>query len=81
MTRITVDLSPEDYSGLWRWVNTAAAAVSPARPKLSLAQAVRAMIHATASDDVVADAVIDLLRREVHPVTGQPQVDLKSTGD
>jgi hypothetical protein len=32
--------------------------------KMTLARAIRAMIHATAADHVVNDVVLDLLRRE-----------------
>jgi hypothetical protein len=63
-TRITLDLGEEDYKALNRWVWSAALAVSPDRPRLSLAQALRAMIRAAAGDEAVTGAVVGQLRRE-----------------
>jgi hypothetical protein len=62
--RITLDLDPATYKDLNRWVGSAAVAVNPDHPRLSLAQTLRAMIHATTADTVVAGVVVDLLRRD-----------------
>jgi len=45
--RVTVDLDPATYTELNRWVGGAAIAVNPDFPRLPLAKAIRAMIHAT----------------------------------
>ena len=44
--RVTVDLDPATYTELNRWVGGAAIAVNPDFPRLPLAKAIRAMIHA-----------------------------------
>jgi hypothetical protein len=61
--RITLDLKQADYDALNRW--TASAGVELGQPvsRLTLARSLRAMIHATTTDDVVGDVVLDLLRR------------------
>ena len=61
--RITLDLKQADYDALNRW--TASAGVELGQPvsRLTLARSLRAMIHATTTDDGVADVVLDLLRR------------------
>jgi hypothetical protein len=61
--RVTVDLDPATYTELNRWVGRAAVAVNPDFPRLPLAKAIRAMIHATAASEAVAGAVIEQLRR------------------
>jgi hypothetical protein len=63
-TRITLDLSKSDYDALNRWIGSAAAEVNPDRPRLSQAQALRAMIRATTLDKSIGLVVIDLLRQE-----------------
>ena len=57
--RITLDLSPELYRELTGWTDSAAIALGV--PRVSLADAVRAMIRVTAENP---DEVLDLLRRE-----------------
>jgi hypothetical protein len=57
--RITLDLSPELYRELTGW--TDAAAVTLGVPRISLADAMRAMIRVTADDP---DQVLDRLRRD-----------------
>jgi hypothetical protein len=57
--RITVDLSPELYRQLTAW--TDAAAVTLDVPRVSLADAVRAMIRVAADNP---DDVLDRLRRD-----------------
>jgi hypothetical protein len=70
--RITVDLDPATYTELNRWVGSAAIAVNPDHPRLSLAQALRAMIRAAAADEVVTGVVLDLLRREQESSREEP---------
>lgn len=60
--RITVDLTPATYTALHRWLASAAVAVDA--PKLTLSDAVRAMVDATVKDTVVTSVVLDLLRRD-----------------
>jgi hypothetical protein len=57
--RITLDLSPELYRQLTQW--TASAAVALDVPRVALADAVRAMIRATAESP---DRTLELLRHE-----------------
>jgi hypothetical protein len=60
--RITLDLSPEQYRQLTAWAD--AAAVSLDVPRVSLADAVRAMIRVAADNP---DDVLDRLRRDRKP--------------
>jgi hypothetical protein len=60
-TRITLDLDPEAYTALNRWLGTAAA---EAGAPVSKARALRAMITATVLDKSIGITVIDLLRRD-----------------
>jgi len=57
--RITLDLSPELYRQLTQWADSAAETMGV--PRVSLADAVRAMIRVSAED---AGPVIDRLRRD-----------------
>jgi hypothetical protein len=57
--RITLDLSPELYRQLTGWTDSAA--ISLGVPRVSLADAVRAMIRVTADNP---DEVLDRLRRD-----------------
>jgi len=57
--RITLDLSPELYRQLTQWTDSAAVALDV--PRVSLADAVRAMIRVTAENP---DEVLDRLRRD-----------------
>jgi hypothetical protein len=57
--RITLDLSPELYRELTGWTDSAAVALGV--PRVSLADAVRAMIRVTAENP---DEVLDRLRRD-----------------
>jgi hypothetical protein len=57
--RITLDLSPELYRELTVWADSAAIALGV--PRVSLADAVRAMIRAAADNP---DEVLDRLRRD-----------------
>ena len=57
--RITLDLSPELYRELTGWTDSAAIALGV--PRISLADAVRAMIRVTAENP---DKVLDRLRRD-----------------
>jgi hypothetical protein len=58
--RITLDLSPELYRQLTQWTDSAA--IELGVPRVSLADAVRAMIRVTAENP---DEVLDRLRREL----------------
>jgi hypothetical protein len=63
--RVTLDLAPADYAALNRWLASAAVEVDPDDPRrVSLASALRAMIHAATLDKSIGLVVIDLLRRE-----------------
>jgi hypothetical protein len=63
--RITIDLDPADYLELKRWLETAGAALKPDFPRpVQQMQAVKAMIRATITDDVVNSVVVDLLRKD-----------------
>jgi hypothetical protein len=66
--RVTLDLDPAHYAKFNRWLGSAAIAMNPDRPRLSLARALRAMIDATADDQTVSDKVIDRLRAEDTPL-------------
>jgi hypothetical protein len=57
--RITLDLSPELYRELTGWTDSAA--VELGVPRISLADAMRAMIRVTADDP---DPVLDRLRQD-----------------
>jgi hypothetical protein len=57
--RITLDLSPEMYRQLNAWADSAA--ISLGVPRVSLAEAVRAMIRVAADNP---DEVLDRLRRD-----------------
>ena len=59
--RITLDLSPELYRALTGWADEAAIALGV--PRVSLADAVRAMIRVTADHP---DQVLDRLRRDLE---------------
>jgi hypothetical protein len=61
--RVTAGLDPATYTGLNRWVGSAAIAVNPDFPRLPSAKAIRAMIHATTASEAVAGAVLEQLRQ------------------
>jgi hypothetical protein len=62
--RITVDLTPDDYQVLNRWLAAAAVELDQPLSSMTLARGIRAMIRAAADDDVVKDVVLGLLRSE-----------------
>ena len=62
--RITVDLTPDDYQVLNRWLAKASVELDQPVSRMTLARGIRAMIQATAANHVVSDVVLDLLRRE-----------------
>jgi len=68
--RVTAGLDPATRTGLNRWAGTAAIAASAGFPRLPLAKAIRAMIHATAASEAVTSAV-----------TGQPRQGQDLAGD
>ena len=61
--RLTAGLDPATYTELNRWAGGAAIAVNPDFPRLPLAQAIRAMIHATTASQAVASAATGQLRQ------------------
>ena len=62
--RITVDLTPDDYQVLNRWLAQASVDLGQPVSKMTLARGIRAMIQAAATDVVVKDVVLDVMRRE-----------------
>ena len=62
--RITVDLTPDDYQVLNRWLARASVQLDQPLRTMTLARGIRAMIRAAAADVVVNDVVLDLLRKE-----------------
>jgi len=62
--RITVDLTPDDYQVLNRWLARASVELDQPVSSMTLARGIRAMIRAAAADHVVNDVGPDLLRRE-----------------
>jgi hypothetical protein len=62
--RITVDLTPDDYQILNRWLARASVELDQPLRSMTLARGIRAMIRAAAADHVVDDVVLDLLRKE-----------------
>jgi len=59
--RITIDLDPEDYRRLTAW--TAKAAVELDVPRVTAADAIRAMVRVAALDSGISGVVTDQLRR------------------
>jgi hypothetical protein len=62
--RITVDLTPDDYQLLNRWLALASVKLDQPISKMTLARGIRAMIQAAAADLVVTDSVLDIMRNE-----------------
>jgi hypothetical protein len=62
--RITVDLTPVDYQVLNRWLARASVDLDQPVSSMTLARGIRAMIRAAATDNVVNEVVLDLLRQE-----------------
>jgi len=62
--RIMVELTPADYEVLNRWLARAGEELDRPASDTTLTQAIRAMIRATAADQVVNDAVLGLMRAE-----------------
>lgn len=60
--RITVDLPPEAYRALAEWTTRAATELDT--PKVTIADAIRAMVKVTALDNGISAVVVDMLRRE-----------------
>jgi hypothetical protein len=60
-----LDLAPDDYAALNRWLTSASLAVNPDDlRRLGLAKALRAMIRATTSDTAATGVVLNLLRAD-----------------
>ena len=62
--RIMVELTPAEYEALNRWLARAGEELDQPASGTTLAQAIRAMIRATAADHVVSDVVLGLMRAE-----------------
>jgi hypothetical protein len=62
--RVTVDLTPDDYQVLNRWLARASVELDQPVTKMTLARGIRAMIQAAAADHVVNDVVLDVMRKE-----------------
>jgi hypothetical protein len=62
--RITVDLTPDDYQVLNRWLARASVELDQPVSTMTLARGIRALIRAAAADHVVNDVVLDLMRKE-----------------
>ena len=62
--RITVDLTPDDYQVLNRWLARASVELDQPLRTMTLARGIRAMIRATATDDLASGVVLDLLRTD-----------------
>jgi hypothetical protein len=62
--QITVDLTPDDYQLLNRWLALASVKLDQPISKMTLARGIRAMIQAAAADLVVTDTVLDIMRQE-----------------
>ena len=60
--RIMVELTPAEYEVVNRWLVSASEELDQSAGPTNLAQAIKAMIQATAADHVVSDAVLDLMR-------------------
>jgi hypothetical protein len=60
--RITIDMPPELYRELTGWTTTAAGELDI--PRLTLADAVRAMVKVTTIDPSIAVVMLDMIRRE-----------------
>lgn len=60
--RITIDLAPEQYRALTTWTTHAATELEI--PRLTLADAVRAMAKLVATNDTVSGAVIATIRQD-----------------
>jgi hypothetical protein len=62
--RIMVELTPADYEVLKRWLARAGEELDQPASDTTLTQAIRAMIRATAADQIVNDVVLGLMRAE-----------------
>jgi hypothetical protein len=62
--RVMVELTPADYEVLKRWLASAGEELGQPVSDATLPQAIRAMIRATASDQVVNDVVLGLMRSQ-----------------
>jgi hypothetical protein len=62
--RIIVELTPADYEVLKRWLASAGQELDQPVTDTTRTQAIRAMIQATATDQVVNDMVLGLMRAE-----------------
>jgi hypothetical protein len=62
--RVTVDLTPDDFQLLNLWLARASIELDQPVSMMTLARGIRAMIKASASDQVVNDVVLDILRSD-----------------
>jgi flagellar basal body-associated protein FliL len=59
-----VELTPAEYEVVNRWLVSASQELDQSAGPTNLAQAIKAMIQATAADHVVSDVVLDHMRAE-----------------
>jgi len=62
--RVTVDLAPDDFEVLNRWLAKAAVELDQPLNRMTLARGIRAMIRAAETDDAVRGVVLDVLRTD-----------------
>jgi hypothetical protein len=62
--QVTVDLAPEEFEVLNRWLAGASAELGQPVSTMTFARGIRAMIRATAADPGVAGVVLGILRGE-----------------
>jgi hypothetical protein len=62
--RITVDLTPEEYQVLNRWLARTSVELDQPVSQVILARGIRALIQAADADHVVNDVVLDIMRTE-----------------
>jgi len=62
--QVSIELEADDFEALNRWLARAAVDLGQPLNTMTLARGIRAMIRAAAADEVVTEAVLDLLRTE-----------------
>jgi hypothetical protein len=63
--RVTLDLAPDDYTELNRWLASAGLLVDPSDPRrISLARALRAAIHVMTKNSNMSKLIFDELRHD-----------------
>jgi hypothetical protein len=62
--QVTLDLSPEEFDVLNRWLAGASVELHQPVSSMTFSRGIKAMIQATAADQVVSDVVLGVLRDE-----------------